>query len=95
MLHTDDGYQEVKLGRVFDAKSIEDGGQSSPRTTIAHSEYVAHLGSHKVFIGKFSQLLQLRHTRAMAGVAFRLVEGLPQQLLVVDRTSLGIAHASG
>jgi hypothetical protein len=57
MLHTDDGYQEVKLGRVFDAKSIEEGGQSSPRTTIAHSEYVAHLGSHQVFVGKFSQLL--------------------------------------
>jgi hypothetical protein len=64
MLHTDDGYLEVKLGRVFDAKSIEDGGQSSPRTTIAHSEYVAHLGSHKEFIGKFSQLLQAHASKA-------------------------------
>ena len=64
MLHTDDGYQEVKLGRVFDAKSIEEGGDSRPRTTIAHSEYIAHLGGHKVFIEKFSQLLQAHVTTA-------------------------------
>lgn len=54
MLLTDTGWQETKLGRVFAARAH----RPSPfRSTIVHSEYVAHRGSYHQFTPDFEQLL--------------------------------------
>ena len=54
MLPTDTGWQETKLGRVFAAR---DHRPSPFRSTIVHSEYVAHWGSYHRFTPAFEQLL--------------------------------------
>lgn len=54
MLLTDTGWQETKLGRVFAAS---DHRASPFRSTIVHSEYVAHRGAYHQFTPAFEQLL--------------------------------------
>jgi len=61
-LLTDDGWEEVKLGRVFSSKDIVFGIKSPDaqkvRNQIQHSNYVAHHGHCQDFIGKFDILLE-------------------------------------
>jgi hypothetical protein len=52
VLTREEGYKEIKLGRVFKADSRL--ALSEKRTTIRESEYVAHLGSHEEFSRKFA-----------------------------------------
>jgi hypothetical protein len=88
MLSTDDGYQEVKLGRIFDGQSIEQGGHSSTaegRTRVVCSEYLAHLGSFKPFVDKFSQLLQKHCTEEGKQLVF-LSDGAPWIKKWVEKT---------
>jgi len=60
-LLTDDGWEEVKLGRVFSSKDIIFGTKSPDihrvRNQIQHSNYLAHHGNCKKFIKKFDSLL--------------------------------------
>lgn len=60
-LLTDDGWQEVKLGRIFSSDNIKYGEKSPDiqrvRNQINHSNYLAHHGDCKIFIEKFDGLL--------------------------------------
>lgn len=49
------GWKEVKLGRIFQSKSIH--SQSTDRQWIRKSEYVAHLGSHTSFEDQMSKVI--------------------------------------
>jgi hypothetical protein len=57
MLQTrDDGWKEVKVGRMFTSDScIDPNGKQS---WIRHSQYVAHFGSSKVFTGYMDYLIE-------------------------------------
>lgn len=55
-LTREEGWKEVKLGRVFSSdKAIN---ISKNRGMITDSDYVAHLGSHKEFFAKFEYYLE-------------------------------------
>jgi len=58
MVFTDDGWQEVKLGRVFKGSSVENQSEGTDRQVIASSQYVAHLGSHLDFLSTLGELLK-------------------------------------
>lgn len=49
------GWKEVKLGRIFQSKSIHT--QSADRQWIRKSEYVAHFGSHTSFENQMSKVI--------------------------------------
>lgn len=60
MVFTDDGWQEVKVGRVFQGRDIRP--QASPdgkreRNSIEKSQYAAHLGHCADFAAKFLPLV--------------------------------------
>jgi len=55
LLTREEKWKETKLGRVFKDSSILP--QSADRQWIRKSEYIAHLGEHKGFEQKMSQLL--------------------------------------
>jgi hypothetical protein len=52
VLTREEGYKEIKLGRVFPADSCL--ALSHERRIIKESEYVAHLGTHAQFTEKFA-----------------------------------------
>lgn len=52
MILTDEGWQEVKLGRVFKESACQAKG------VIEHSTYAAHLGNLKAFYRRYSPLIQ-------------------------------------
>ena len=55
LLTREQGWKEVKLGRVFKSSSILP--ESTERQWINDSEYVAHIGGHKDFEDLMSQLI--------------------------------------
>lgn len=55
LLTREDGWKEIKLGRVFKSSSILP--QSTNRQWIRNSEYVAHIGGHTEFENLMSQLI--------------------------------------
>lgn len=55
LLTREEGWKEVKLGRVFKSSSILP--ESTERQWIKKSEYVAHIGGHKDFEDLMSQLI--------------------------------------
>ncbi|HRK74376.1 MAG TPA: hypothetical protein PLL64_08885 [Rhodothermales bacterium] len=55
MVQTDDGYKEVKAGRVWRQRSISANG--STRNRITQSQYSAHLGHYSDFLPKFEASL--------------------------------------
>lgn len=55
ILTRESGWKEVKLGRVFKEKSLH--SENEKRNWIRSSEYVGHLGDHKSFENKFSQVI--------------------------------------
>ena len=55
MVLTDDGWQEVKVGRVFSSGAIEKQSIGSRRNVIKTSQYTAHLGTHSDFMEKFKK----------------------------------------
>jgi len=55
ILTREDSWKEVKLGRVFGASDLYE--ENDNRNWLKNSEYVAHLGDHKVFEDKFSKIL--------------------------------------
>jgi hypothetical protein len=57
MLQTrDDGWKEVKVGRMFTSGScIDPNGEAS---WIRHSQYVAHFGNSKTFTGQMDHLIE-------------------------------------
>lgn len=55
MVQTDDGYKEVKAGRVWAQSSITANG--STRNRITESRYSAHLGHYSDFLPKFEASL--------------------------------------
>ena len=57
MLFTDDGWQEVKAGRVFSHDVRIETGVTDKRGSIEISEYVAHLGNVDSFKEKFNPIL--------------------------------------
>ena len=57
MLFTDNGWQEVKAGRVFSQEVCTETGVTDKRGHIEQSEYVAHLGNVDDFKEKFSPIL--------------------------------------
>ncbi len=60
MIQMDQGWQEVKLGRVFcESSRVENGtkGEGEIRYKLEESSYSAHLGSHSDFIPKFEASL--------------------------------------
>jgi hypothetical protein len=60
MLLTREGWQETKVGRVFEAQPAQAGqvneGQEELNWQMGPSEYVALRGNHEEFIEKFQQL---------------------------------------
>lgn len=68
MIFTDDGWQEVKVGRVFRQSDIEKQSQGTDRQRIKESQYAAHLGHYSAFADTFGK--GLRHYR---GIGERLV----------------------
>lgn len=60
MILTDDGWQEVKLGRLFSSQSrVEHGqkGDDKTRYRLESSTYSAHLGGHQAFKALFEASL--------------------------------------
>lgn len=60
MLLTDQGWQEVKVGRVFSSLSRVEAGQKGEKQTrfkLEKSTYCAHLGSSDEFIPQFEASL--------------------------------------
>jgi hypothetical protein len=55
LLTREEGWKEVKLGRVFKSSSILP--QSTNRQWIRESQYVGHLGDHSIFEDLMSQLI--------------------------------------
>lgn len=56
LLTRDEGWKEVKVGRMFTSDScIDPNGKSS---WIRHSQYVAHLGNSKCFTGQMDTLIE-------------------------------------
>lgn len=56
MIFTDDGWREVKLGRVFVEAIRREKNEQRPR--LASSQYIAHLGEHTDFERKMDVLLK-------------------------------------
>jgi hypothetical protein len=54
ILTREDGWKEVKTGRVFGASALVE--MSASRRELAHSLYVSHLGSKDDFIEKFEKV---------------------------------------
>ena len=67
MIQTDDGWKEVKLGRVFQAVHLSVVGGTSQRHRITESRYSACLGSCHEFIPRFEARLT---PYEQAGAAF-------------------------
>lgn len=60
MILTDEGWQEVKVGRVFSSESRQQAGQKGDESTrfkLNASTYCAHLGSSEEFIPVFEASL--------------------------------------
>lgn len=55
MIFTDDGWQEVKVGRIFRQGDIEKQSQGTERQKITKSQYAAHLGHYTDFVKTFGQ----------------------------------------
>ena len=58
MIFTDDGWQEVKVGRIFRHRDIEQQSQGTERQKITKSQYAAHLGHYSNFVQTFDQGLK-------------------------------------
>ena len=58
MIFTDDGWQEVKVGRVFKESDIVGQSKNTERQLIRSSQYVAHLGSHIDFLEILDKVLR-------------------------------------
>jgi hypothetical protein len=56
MVFTDDGWQEVKVGRVFRSEDIKSQGKD--RNYIEKSQYAANLGQYEDFVSKFLPLVE-------------------------------------
>jgi hypothetical protein len=57
VLTREDGWKEVKTGRVFGALALLE--MSASRRELDHSLYVSHLGSKDVFIEKFEKVIDV------------------------------------
>lgn len=57
MIQTDDGYAEVKAGRIWSSDAIVAHGttNSAPRHRITDSQYSANLGHYQSFLPKFER----------------------------------------
>lgn len=55
MVQTDDGYKEVKAGRIWVSSDITANGNT--RNRITKSQYSAHLGHYSAFLPKFEASL--------------------------------------
>jgi hypothetical protein len=55
-LTREEGWKEVKLGRIFSSKNVVT--ISDNRGMITDSDYVAHLGTHKEFFSKFEYFVE-------------------------------------
>jgi hypothetical protein len=53
LIHTDNKWREVKLGRVFRSEDIRESATTGRGGQILHSEYTAHLGCAEEFTTKF------------------------------------------
>lgn len=58
MIFTDDGWQEVKVGRVFKASEVVKQSENTDRQMIGSSQYVAHLGGHLSFLEVFHKAVR-------------------------------------
>jgi hypothetical protein len=56
MLPTEEGWQEVKVGRVFGAQPTQASPQESRKWDVKPSEYIAQRGHYAEFTRKFEQL---------------------------------------
>jgi hypothetical protein len=91
LLYTDDGWQEVKVGRIFTEMPRWQGQADRPR--LEASQYVAHLGDHQDFALKMDAVI-----KEYAGLGKRVVclsdgaiwlkhywqQSLPQAQLILD-----------
>ena len=57
----EEGWKEIKLGRIFGAKNQID--QSASRSNITASQYVIHLGNHEVFTQKMESHTDYCHNK--------------------------------
>jgi hypothetical protein len=59
MICTEEGWKEVKVGRIFgsDALAKQGSATAQDRMKLTHSDYCAYLGSHQPFKCRMEQLL--------------------------------------
>lgn len=73
-ISTDDGWKEVKLGRMFREADIKTQKSVSQgvgiRRRIEKSDYLAHKGNYKEFISKFERLVDERIAQGHKEVVF-------------------------
>lgn len=55
MIFTDEGWQEVKVGRIFRQTDIKKQSQGTERQKIGQSQYAAHLGHYSGFVQTFDR----------------------------------------
>lgn len=64
----DDGYHEVKIGRIFRSSQIISGGQSvdnqseNHRNRVINSEYLMQEGHYKNFVAPYGELMDAQQT---------------------------------
>lgn len=63
MILTDDGWQEVKVGRYFRQSDIVKASQNAERQKIKESQYITQLGSHKKFLETFGKAISVYKKR--------------------------------
>lgn len=83
MIFTDDGWQEVKVGRVFREEDCGKSPVEGRGGNIGHSEYAAYLGHYQGFAQRFEPLV-----RPYEHLAHRLVfltDGAPWMRIWMDR----------
>lgn len=73
-IYTDDGWKEVKLGRIFREADIKEQKTEkegvSPRRTIEKSDYLSYKGSYDEFIIYFENLINNRIEQGHKQVVF-------------------------
>jgi hypothetical protein len=89
MLLTDAGWQETKVGRVFQAKSCSD--TDDVKWTMGASQYVAHRGHYRHFTQQFERLLppqsackQIFITDGAVWIGHWLSQSYPKGIQILD-----------
>lgn len=98
MIFTDNGWQEVKVGRTFRGSDIEKQSQNTERQQIRKSQYTAHLGKHTDFLQTFTKSVlpykRLRKKLVLISDGARWIENWMKQNFPNARMILDYYHVA-